>query len=251
MYKHLFIFTFIFLVSACQSVQRGGAVPLGSNEKIKLDVLNIDWNDWSLAIGDRRIEGSGFVITNWVNTSDDVGLRYGVLGVIASDLSNEKHMKGSLEFDLKENFDLASTLLNSLNSIQILKESVKSIHLNENLHKQVITLEPWCVIFTDEKSTRFLPQLKAVLKSKTGKVIWEGNYGPMNPSKPFILGNSMTHDDIKTLQTQLDVAYKEIANQLLANIQGKGSYVSKEESEKFTNDLLNSITIEIDESQFN
>ena len=128
MYKHLFIFTFIFLVSACQSVQRGGAVPLGSNEKIKLDVLNIDWNDWSLAIGDRRIEGSGFVITNWVNTSDDVGLRYGVLGVIASDLSNEKHMKGSLELDLKENFDLASTLLNSLNSIQILKESVKSIH---------------------------------------------------------------------------------------------------------------------------
>ena len=73
----------------------------------------------------------------------------------------------------------------------------------------------------------------------------------MNPSKPFILGNSMTHDDIKTLQTQLDVAYEEIANQLLANIQGKGSYVSKEESEKFTNDLLNSITIEIDESQFN
>lgn len=251
MYKYLFVITLIILVSACQSVQRGGAVPLDPNEKIRLDVLNIDWSDFSLAMGDRRIEDSGFVIANWVNTSDDVAQNYGALGVIVSDLSNEKYMKGSLELELKDNFDLAGTLINSLNNNQTLKASVKSIHLNESLEKQVITLEPWCIIFTDEQSTRFLPQLKAVLKSETGKAVWEGNYGPMKPSKPFILGNSMSNEDIRTLQSRLDIAYAEITNQLLSHIQGKGNYVSKEEGEKFTNDLLKSIEIDIDENELN
>jgi hypothetical protein len=226
----------------------GVSIPVESNNELKLDVLNIDWSDLSLAPGDRRIKGTGFVVANWSESSDDIGLYFGVLGVLLSDLSNEKNLQGSLELELKDNFDLAKTLLNSLNNNQDLKAEIKSIHLNSNLKKQVITLEPWCIIFTNEKGLIFLPQLKATLRSETGKALWEGNYGPMSKNKPFKLNNTMTSDHVIALQARLAVVYGEITNQLVANIQGQDSYVSKEESQKLTDDLMKNMEIEFDES---
>ena len=228
----------LFLSVGCQSTQKGGSIPIESNKEFKLDVLNIDWSDFSLAPGDRRIKGTGFVVANWSESSDDIGLYFGVLGVIASDFSNEKNLQGSLEVQLKDNFDLAKTLLNSLNNNQDLTAEIKSIHLNSNIKKQVITLEPWCIIFTNEKGLIFLPQLKATLRSETGKALWEGNYGPLSKNKPFKLNNSMTSDHVIELQARLAVVYEEITNQLVANIQGQDSYVNEEESQKFTDDLM-------------
>tara|TARA_B110000211_G_C13921220_1_gene482832 strand:- start:103 stop:855 length:753 start_codon:yes stop_codon:yes gene_type:complete len=238
----------LFLSVGCQSTKKGGSIPVESNKELKLDVLNIDWSDLSLAPGDRRIKGTGFVVANWSESSDDIGLYFGVLGVLLSDLSNEKNLQGSLELELKDNFDLAKTLLNSLNNNQDLKAEIKSIHLNSNLKKQVITLEPWCIIFTNEKGLIFLPQLKATLRSETGKALWEGNYGPMSKNKPFKLNNTMTSDHVIALQARLAVVYGEITNQLVANIQGQDSYVSKEESQKLTDDLMKNMEIEFDES---
>jgi len=40
----------------------------------------------------------------------------------------------------------------------------------------------------------------------------------MKPSKPFTLGNTMSNEDIKILQSRLDIAYAEITNQLLSHI---------------------------------
>ncbi|MBA6292121.1 hypothetical protein H4J58_18535 [Colwellia sp. MB3u-70] len=219
-----------------------------------MDVLNIDWSDFSLAPGDRRIKGTGFVVANWSESSDDIGLYFGVLGVlgvIASDFSNEKNLQGSLEVQLKDNFDLAKTLLKSLNNNQDLTAEIKSIHLNSNIKKQVITLEPWCIIFTNEKGLIFLPQLKATLRSETGKALWEGNYGPLSKNKPFKLNNSMTSDHVIELQARLAVVYEEITNQLVANIQGQDSYVNEEESQKFTDDLMKKMEIEFDDSLLN
>jgi len=238
----------LFLSVGCQSTQKGGSIPIESNKEFKLDVLNIDWSDFSLAPGDRRIKGTGFVVANWSESSDDIGLYFGVLGVIASDFSNEKNLQGSLEVQLKDNFDLAKTLLNSLNNNQDLTAEIKSIHLNSNIKKQVITLEPWCIIFTNEKGLIFLPQLKATLRSETGKALWEGNYGPLSKNKPFKLNNSMTSDHVIELQARLAVVYEEITNQLVANIQGQDSYVNEEESQKFTDDLMKIMEIEFDDS---
>jgi len=241
----------LFLSVGCQSTQKGGSIPIESNKEFKLDVLNIDWSDFSLAPGDRRIKGTGFVVANWSESSDDIGLYFGVLGVIASDFSNEKNLQGSLEVQLKDNFDLAKTLLNSLNNNQDLTAEIKSIHLNSNIKKQVITLEPWCIIFTNEKGLIFLPQLKATLRSETGKALWEGNYGPLSKNKPFKLNNSMTSDHVIELQARLAVVYEEITNQLVANIQGQDSYVNEEESQKFTDDLMKKMEIEFDDSLLN
>jgi hypothetical protein len=250
-FKYFVIIVFLFLSVGCQSTKKGGSIPVESNKELKLDVLNIDWSDLSLAPGDRRIKDTGFVVTNWSESSDDIGLYFGVLGVLASDLSNEKNLQGSLEAELKENFDLAKTLLNSLNNNKDLTAEFKSIHLNSNLKKQVITLEPWCIIFTNEKGLIFLPQLKATLRSETGKALWEGNYGPLSKNKPFKLNNSMTSDHVIALQTRLSVVYDEITNQLVANVQGQDSYVSEEESQKFTDELMKNMEIEFDESLLN
>jgi hypothetical protein len=250
-FKYFIIIVFIFLSLGCQSTKKGGAIPVESNKELKLDVLNIDWSDLSLAPGDRRIKGTGFVVANWSNSSDDVGQYLGVLGVLASDLLNEKNLQGNLEIELKDNFDLAKILLNSLNNNQDLKKEIKSIHLNSNLKKQVITLEPWCIIITNEKGLIFLPQLKATLKSETGKALWEGNYGPMSTNKPFKLNTSMANENIIELQSRLGVVYGEITDQLVANIQGLDSYVNDEESQKFTDSLMKYMEIDFDESLLN
>ena len=241
----------LFLSVGCQSTKMGGSIPVESNKELKLDVLNIDWSDLSLAPGDRRIKDTGFVVANWSESSGDIGLYFGILGVLASDLSNEKNLQGSLEKELKDNFDLAKILLSSLKNNQDLTAEIKSIHLNSNIKKQVITLEPWCIIFTNEKGLIFLPQLKATLRSETGKALWEGNYGPLSKNKPFKLNNSMTSEHVIELQARLAVVYGEITNQLVANIQGQDSYVSKEESQKFTDDLMKKMEIEFDESLLN
>lgn len=250
-FKYFVIMVLIFLSVGCQSTKKGGSIPIKSNKELKLDVLNINWSDLSIAPGDRRIKGTGFVVANWSESSDDIGLYFGVLGVLASDLFNEKNLQGSLETELADNFDLAKTLLNSLNNNQDLAAEIKSIHLNSNIKKQVITLEPWCIIFTNEKGLIFLPQLKATLRSETGKALWEGNYGPLSKNKPFKLNSSMTSDHVIALQARLAFVYEEITNQLVANIQGKDSYVSKEESQKFTDDLMKNMEIEFDEILLN
>ncbi|AZQ84356.1 hypothetical protein EKO29_10205 [Colwellia sp. Arc7-635] len=247
--KYFIIIVMLFLSAGCQSTKKGGSIPIESNKTLKLDVLNIDWSDLSLAVGDRRIKDTGFVVSNW--SADDAGLYLGIIGVIASDLSNEKNLQGNLEVELKDNFDLAKTLLNSLNNNQDLKTEVESIHLNANIKQQVITLEPWCIIFTNEQGLLFLPQLKATLRSEAGKALWEGNYGPMSKNKPFKLHNAMTTDQLVALQTRLEDVYGEITNQLVANIQGKNSYVSKEESQKFTDDLMKNMEIKFDENLLN
>jgi len=241
----------LFLSVGCQSTKKGGSIPVESNKELKLDVLNIDWSDLSLAPGDRRIKDTGFVVANWSESSGDIGLYFGVLGVLASDLSNEKNLQGSLETELKDNFDLAKILLSSLKNNQDLTTEIKSIHLNSNIKKQVITLEPWCIIFTNEKGLIFLPQLKATLRSETGKALWEGNYGPLSKNKPFKLNKSMTSEHVIELQARLAVVYEEITNQLVANIQGQDSYVNEEESQKFTDDLMKNMEIEFDASLLN
>jgi|GEM_PF-5858764 len=250
-FKYFIIIVVLFLSIGCQSTKKGGAIPVESNKKLKLNVLNIDWNDLSLASGSRRIEGTGFVVANLSDSSGDVGLYFGALGAIASDIANEKSLKGTLELELKDNFDLAQMILLSLNNNQDLNKEIKSIHLNSNLKRQVITLEPWCLIFINEKGLMFLPQLKATLNSETGKALWEGNYGPTSKTKPLKLATSMTNEDIIKLESRLMVAYKEITNQLVANIQGQDSYVSKEESQKFTEHLMKNIEIEFDENLLN
>ncbi|NIZ07794.1 hypothetical protein [Pseudoalteromonas sp. HF66] len=250
-FKYFIIMVLLFLSVGCQSTKMGGSIPVESNKELKLDVLNIDWSDLSLAPGDRRIKDTGFVVANWSESSGDIGLYFGILGVLASDLSNEKNLQGSLEKELKDNFDLAKILLSSLKNNQDLTAEIKSIHLNSNIKKQVITLEPWCIIFTNEKGLIFLPQLKATLRSETGKALWEGNYGPLSKNKPFKLNNSMTSEHVIELQARLAVVYGEITNQLVANIQGQDSYVSKEESQKFTDDLMKKMEIEFDESLLN
>lgn len=250
-FKYCIIIVVIFLSVGCQSTIQGGAIPVESNNNLKLDVLNINWSDLSLAPGDRRIDGTGFVVANWANSSNDIGQYFGVLGVLANDFLNEKNLEGNIELELKNNFDLAQTLLSSLNNNQDLKNEIKSIHLNSNLKKQVITLEPWCVIRTNEKGLIFLPQLKATLKSETGKPLWEANYGPTSRNNFLKLTSSMTNEHIKELQSRLSVAYVEITNQLVANIQGKERYVSKEESQKYIDNIMKDIEIEFDESLLN
>jgi hypothetical protein len=249
--KYFVIITFSFYMMGCQSTPKGGAIPINSAKEIKLDVLNIEWSDFSLAPGDRRIKGTGFVVANWSESSDDIGLYFGVLGVLASDLLNEKNLGGSLETELKENFDLAKILLDSLSSHPELASEIKSIHLNSNIKNQVITLEPWCTIFSNENGLTFVPQLKATFRSESGKAIWEGNYGPMSTNKPFTLKNSMTSENISLLKTRLSKVYGEITNQLTANIQGQTNYVSKEENQKLIEELMNNLDIQLGESLLN
>jgi hypothetical protein len=246
--KYFIIIAVLFLSMGCQSTKQGGSIPLGSNNELMLDVLNIDWNDLSLRVGDRRIKDTGFVVSNWSDTSNDTGLYLGFLGVLASDLANEKSLQGSLESEIKENFDLAQILLTSLNNNQDLKTKINAIHLNSNIRKQVITLEPWCMILSSEKGLIFLPQLKATLRSETGKALWEGHYGQMSQNKPFDINTSMPNENIAALKSRLHKVYDEITNQLVANIQGKDSYVSKEENHKLINDAMSSLEIEFDES---
>lgn len=235
----------------CQSTPKGGAVPVKSTKEIKLDVLNIEWSDFSLAPGDRRIKGTGFVVANWSESSNDIGLYFGAVGVLASDLLSEKSLEGSLEAELKENFDLAKILLDSLNSHPELTSEIKSIHLNANLKNQVIVLEPWCIIFSNEKGINFVPQLKATLRSETGKALWEGNYGPISTNKPFAIKNSMTGENISLLKARLSKVYGEITNQLTANIQGYTNYVSKDENKKLTEELMINLDSQIGEKLLN
>jgi hypothetical protein len=61
----------------------------------------------------------------------------------------------------------------------------------------------------------------------------------------------MTSDHVIALQTRLSVVYDEITNQLVANVQGQDSYVSEEESQKFTDELMKNMEIEFDESLLN
>ncbi|MCG9962424.1 hypothetical protein [Shewanella cutis] len=249
--KYFIIITVSLLMMGCQSTPKGGAIPIKSAKEIKLDVLNIEWSDFSLAPGDRRIKGTGFVVANWSESSNDIGLYFGALGVLASDLLNEKSLEGSLETELKENFDLAKILLDSLNSHPELTSEIKSIHLNANLKNQVITLEPWCIIFSNETGINFVPQLKAILRSESGKAIWEGNYGPISTNKPFALKNSMTSEDISLLKARLNKVYGEITNQLTANIQGQTHYVSEDENKKLTEELMINLDSQLSESLLN
>lgn len=249
--KYFIIITVSLLIMGCQSTPKGGAVPIKSPKEIKLDVLNIEWSDFSLAPGDRRIKGTGFVVANWSESSNDIGLYFGAVGVLASDLLSEKSLEGSLEAELKENFDLAKILLDSLNSHPELTSEIKSIHLNANLKNQVIVLEPWCIIFSNEKGINFVPQLKATLRSETGKALWEGNYGPISTNKPFAIKNSMTGENISLLKARLSKVYGEITNQLTANIQGYTNYVSKDENKKLTEELMINLDSQIGEKLLN
>ena len=248
-YRYCIILVVAFLIMGCQSTQKGGALPKLSNQEIRVDVLNIDWSDLSLAPGDRRIKGTGFVVANWSSTPNNVGVYFGaigaIVGVLASDIANEQKLQDNVETALKDNFDLAKIMLNSLNRNQDLLPEIHSFELNANLKRNVITLEPWCIITTSENGLVFIPQLKATLRSESGKSLWEGNYGPMSTHKAFKLDASTTSENISALQTRLDTAYEEITHQLIANIQGQHSYESKDAGQKYSNDLMKTIEIDI------
>jgi hypothetical protein len=235
----------------CQSIPQGGAIPLKSAKEIQLDILNVEWSDFSLALGDRRIDGTGFVVANWAESSADIGRYFGVLGVLASDRLKEKHLEGSLETQLKENFDLAKILLYSLNSNPELTQEIKSIHLNSHIKNQVITLEPWCTILSDENGLSFIPQVKATLRSDSGEKIWEGNYGPISKRKPFAFKKSITNKDIALLKSRLIEVYGEITKQLTANIQGQDNYLSKGENQKLVNSIMSNSETQINEVLLN
>ncbi len=61
----------------------------------------------------------------------------------------------------------------------------------------------------------------------------------------------MTSDHVIALKARLGVAYEEITDQWVANMQGQDRYVSKEGSQKFTDDLMKNMKIEFDESLLN
>jgi hypothetical protein len=243
----------IVILFSCQSTPKGGAVPKIDSDELKLDVINIDWSDLSLSSGDRRIKGTGFVVKNWSDSSDDIGKYFGVIGAFASDLLNEKKLKGKLETEIKKEYDLAQILLTSLKNNDEIRNEVSSINLNSNFKKQVIVLEPWCVVTSGKYGLKFTPQLKATLLNASGKSIWEENYGPLSGNKPLSYKESLGLENKKILRSRLNIAYEEITKQLLANIQGNHRYVSEEESDQLTEELLKDMNIEIpmDESLFN
>ncbi len=249
--KFLIIIILVFLSMGCQSTQKGGAIPSESNKELNLDVLNINWNDLSLSPGDRRIKGTGFVVVDWSDSSENLGPYFGLIGVLVSDIVNENSLQGSLELELQEKFDLAKILLSSLHENQDLMGIIKSIHLNSNIKKQVIKLEPWCIVIPSEKGLMFLPQLKATLISLTGTPLWEGLYGPISKNKSLTFNPSMSDDNIVALQHLLHTVYGEITSQLVANIQGKDRYVSREEKQRLTDDFMTNFEVKLDESLLN
>lgn len=241
----LILCVFVLFSPICKAAKEGGAIPSETNKSIlRINIVNVDWSDLSLAIGARRIKNTGFVLQNSAEASDDIALQFGVIGVLLSDALNEKKLQGALEEHLRKHFDLANIFIKIINEKAILNSDAASVHLNGDLTENVLELEPWCFIFSNENEVSFVPQLNANLRDASGKVVWRGSYGPETQYKPLEVDGSLSKEDVTALQNRLKINFSEIANVLLANVRGQNSYVSEEDNNELSDKFLKNIQIE-------
>lgn len=241
----LILCVFVLFSPLCKATKEGGAIPTETNRSLlRLNIVNIDWNDRHLATGDRRIKNTGFVLSNWAKTADNIALHFGIVGVLLSDSLNENKLEGALEENLRQNFDLANIFIKIINEKASLSSDAASVHLNADFTENVLELEPWCFIFAHKKELSFVPQLNASLRDGSGKVIWRGSYGPETQHKPLEIDGALSKEDVSALQNRLKGGFSEIADVLLANVRGQNGYVSQQDNDELTERFLNNIQIE-------
>ncbi|WP_133406652.1 hypothetical protein [Parashewanella tropica] len=245
--KLLILMLFLSMSIGCKSIPKGGALPINTNKELELNVLSIDWSGFSLALGQRRIKDTGFIVGNLSQSFNGAAAFLGPVGVLASDLANEKHLSEPLESELQKHFDLAQAFYEVLIKSQDLNES--NISINSRIDKGGLILEPWCLIFENKNGLLFMPQLKAILESANGDIIWEGNYGSFKINKAINIQDTISKAQIVEIKSRLSRGYNDIAKQLIANMQGKDHYVENDKTQEVMDKLTNLDSIKLDDKK--
>ena len=238
----------IFILTGCQSVPQGGVVPTISEKKYDLNILSITWSDLSLTPGHRRIPETGFVVTNPDDKFIDNGVYGGILGVLIADKLNEQKLKGNLEDQFKEQLDLAQITYSSFANNHYLVSEIATININSNISDAVISIDPWCLVSTYKRGYHLTPQLKATLRNKGGKLIWQNNYAPLTSIEHLISDSSMTVEYLQMIKDSLSNAYYEIGSRLYSDISGQDIPSNDDEVRDISSDLMRNLDKQLEKN---
>ncbi|KZN74052.1 hypothetical protein N481_10080 [Pseudoalteromonas luteoviolacea S4047-1] len=204
-------------LSACNLTTKntGGKIPKEYKATdISIHIKEYNPHDLSLKLADRHIENSSFVVSNYSSVPDYEPGLIGGLGVVMLDSHYELHLPKTLESRLADNFALSTTLFNQMQKMKV-PSKVTSLAPIESSGLNLI-LEPYALISVNQSRLIFSPQLIASLYDQKGKFVWRNFYGFKGKS----IEMKNTWKDAE-LQSYFNDAYKQIATELKAHIQGK------------------------------
>lgn len=218
--KRLALLLSITFLSACNLTPEvtGGKIPSTIKASdISIQVKEYNPSDLSLKLADRHIENSSFVVTNYSALPDYEPGMIGGLGAASLDSEYELYLPENLESRLAKNYDLSEVLYKQLNELKVpSKNIVLSQIKTSNAKEPTLILEPYSLISVKGSVLIFHPQLIASLYDKKGTFVWQSFYG--------VKGKPINHQESwsdEQLNRYFIDAYKQMAEELKTNIQGK------------------------------
>lgn len=241
--------TFVFVVfwalgvmpfSSRVDAQSAGAIPSNfKSEDIQLVVKKFDRSAWSLRIGDKRVRGTDFVLSNWANTSNYAAILGGLLGVQLMDQLSKSDLNEHVETILRNDFDLQYLLLDKLKNNPNLSESVNGIDVLPQVSEYHLILEPYALVYSNEDGVMFNPQILAELEDVNGQVIWSSVYGESSVRKRWGIENDLWNRT--SVDTELNKLFELLVLHIAANLDGYDTAYQKERDRMLTDKFMENI----------
>ena len=182
----LIIFFWIIAFSANSFSQSAGAIPYDVSPKdIHVIIDRFQKSGWSLRVGDRRINGSDFVVSNWTNTHGHTVVLGGILGVLIEDSASENMLENEVEKILKNDFNLQVLLKRKLENDEDFNNLVSGIGTTTVNGKYSLVLQPYSLVYANGDGVIFNPQILAELFDENDEPIWSSVYGEMSVRKKW------------------------------------------------------------------
>jgi hypothetical protein len=242
----LIFFCWIVVFTPNSFSQTAGAIPRDVNPKdIHVIIKKFDKSGWSLRVGDRRIKGTDFVVSDWANTDDYTVALGGVLGVFIEDLSAENKLESQVESILKNDFNLQALLKSKLKSDESFNELVGGIGTTSVKSHYRLVLKPYSLIYSNADGLIFNPQILAELFNKNNKSIWTSVYGESSVRRKWN-GGSNSWDRV-SVDKMLNEIFELMILHIKANMNGFDNAYQKDRDEKLTEKFMENIEITLPE----
>ena len=240
------IFFLIIAFAPNSFSQSAGAIPNDVAPKdIHVIIDRFQKSGWSLRVGDRRINGSDFVVSNWANTHNHIVVLGGILGVLTDGSASEKILKSEVEKILKNDFNLQLFLKRKIENDEDFNNLVGGIGTTTVKRKYSLVLQPYSLIYANGDGILFNPQILAKLFDENNKPIWSSVYGEMSDRKKWAgEGNSW---DLASVDAMLNEIYELLILHIKANMNGFENEFQRKREKKLTEKMMKNIEIALPE----
>lgn len=241
----LIIFCCVVAFSPNTFSQSAGALPQDVKPKdIQVIIKRFDKSGWSLRVGDRRIKGTDFVLSDWANTDGYTVVLAGALGVFVEGLESESELESQIISILENDFNLQSLLKSKLENDEGFNDLVGGIGSTSANRPYRLILTPYTLIYSNAEGIIFNPQILAELLDRNNESIWSSVYGESSLRKKW---NGSDSWDKESVDKTLNEIYEFLILHIKANMNGFDNQYQKEREKSLTEKLMKNIEIKLPE----